>query len=196
MKVLLLNGSRRESGCTYTALSIAAQELNTAGIETEILHIGKRAVNGEIDTLVKEIIAKMKESDGLIAGTPVYFAGPSGEIKAVLDRLFMTAEKDLRLKPAAAIASARRGGTTAALDVLNKYFTYCEMPVVSSRYWNIVHGFKPEDVMNDKEGVQIVEVLGRNMAWLLKSIEAGKQAGIKQPEEVHKVFTHFINNDR
>jgi multimeric flavodoxin WrbA len=192
MKVLMLNGSRRENGCTFTALSEIAKILNESGIETEIMHIGKNAVNGNIDILVKEIADKIKHADGLIIGSPVYFAGPTGEIIAVLDRLFMTAEADLRLKPAAAVASARRGGTTATLDVLNKYFTYAEMPIVSSRYWNIVHGFTPDDVRADEEGIQIMQVLGRNMAWMLKCIEAGKSAGIEQPSAVKKIFTNFI----
>ncbi len=192
MKVLMLNGSRREKGCTFTALSEVAKVLNESGIETEIMHIGKDAVNGNINTLVKEIAGKMKEADGLVIGSPVYFASPTGEIIAVLDRLFMTAEADLRMKPAAAVASARRGGTTATLDVINKYFTYAEMPVVSSRYWNIVHGFTPDDVRADEEGIQIMQVLGRNMAWMLKCIEAGKAAGIEPPAAVKKIFTNFI----
>ena len=192
MKVLMLNGSRRENGCTFTALSEVAKVLNAAGIETEIIHIGKEAVNGNINAAVKEVAEKLKASDGLVIGSPVYFASPSGEITVFLDRLFMTAEKDLRLKPAAAVASARRGGTTATLDVLNKYFTYAEMPVVSSRYWNIVHGFTPDDVRADTEGIQIMQVLGRNMAWLLKCIEAAKNAGIEPPPAVEKIFTNFI----
>ncbi len=192
MKVLLLNGSRRANGCTFTALSEVAGALNEAGIETEILHVGKDAVNGNINAAVSEVHEKMKESDGLVVGSPVYFAGASGEITAVLDRLFSVAEADLRLKPAAAIASARRAGTSATLDSLNKYFTYAEMPVVSSRYWNMVHGSSAEDVKSDEEGVQIMRVLGRNMAWLLKCIEAGKKAGIEQPAAVRKVFTNFV----
>ncbi len=192
MKVLMLNGSRREKGCTFTALSEVAKALNEAGVETEIVHAGGDAVNGKIDELVKDIRDKMSSSDGLVVGSPVYFAGASGEITAVLDRLFATSEDVLRLKPAAAIASARRAGTTATLDSLNKYFTYAEMPVVSSRYWNMVHGFKPEDVLADKEGVQIMHVLGRNMAWMLKCIEAGKKAGVETPPAEKKIFTNFI----
>ncbi len=192
MKVILLNGSRREKGCTFTALSQVAAPLEEAQIHTEIIHVGKDAVNGNVDALVKEIREKMKTADGLVVGSPVYFAGPSGEIKAVLDRLFMTGEDVLRLKPAAAVASARRAGTTATLDVLNKYFTYAEMPVVSSRYWNVVHGYTPEDVLADKEGVQIMRILGRNMAWMLRCIEAGKKAGIQMPDKEEKIFTNFI----
>ena len=192
MKVLMLNGSRRDNGCTFTALSEVGKVLNEEGIDYEIVHVGKESLNGNINELVKEIHDKVKTSDGLIVGSPVYFAGPSAEVKAVLDRLFMTAENDLRLKPAAAIASARRAGTTATLDVLNKYFTYIEMPVVSSRYWNMVHGFTPDDVMKDEEGLQIMHTLGKNMAWMLKSIEAGKAAGLAQPSAEKKIFTNFI----
>ena len=192
MKVLMLNGSRREKGCTFTALSEVAKGLGEAGIETEILHVGRDAVSGNIDNIVKDIRDRLKNADGLVVGSPVYFAGASGEITAILDRLFMLAEADLRLKPAAAIASARRAGTTATLDALNKYFTYAEMPIVSSRYWNMVHGAKPEDVKADEEGVQIMRILGGNMAWLLKSIEAGKKAGVEQPRAEKKVFTNFV----
>ena len=177
MKVLMINGSRREKGCTYTALHLIEQVLNQEGIETEILFVGKRAVNGEIEALVKEAIEKMKEADGLVLGSPVYYASATGEIIAFLDRFFWNGRTALRGKPAAVLASARRGGTTAALEVLNKYPTYMEMPLISSRYWNMVHGNTPAEVMQDAEGVQIMETLGRNMAWILKCIEAGRQAG-------------------
>ena len=145
MKVLMLNGSRNEKGCTFTALSEIAKELTAAGIDSEIVHIGKDAVNGNIDAAVKAVAAKMKESDGLVIGSPVYYASASGEIVAFLDRLFWTAGDDLRHKPGAAIASARRAGTTATLDVLNKYIQYCEMPLITSNYWPMVHGFTPKD---------------------------------------------------
>lgn len=192
MKVLMLNGSRREKGCTYTALNIIAESLKSEGIDSEIIHIGLSAVNGEIDKTVEKIKQALTSSDGLIVGSPVYYAGASGEVTAVLDRLFSVAEKELRTKPGAAIASARRAGTTATVDALNKYFTFAEMPVVSSRYWNMVHGSTPEDVLKDEEGVQIMRILGRNFAWLLKCIEAGKKAGIPAPEQEKKVFTNFI----
>lgn len=192
MKVLMINGSRREKGCTYTALHLVEQVLNQAGIETEILFVGKRAVNGEIDALVKEAIEKMKEVDGLVLGSPVYYASAAGEIVAFLDRFFWNGGAALRCKPAAVLTSARRGGTTATLEVLNKYPTYQEMPLVSSCYWNMVHGNTPEEVMQDAEGVHIMETLGRNMAWILKCIEAGRQAGIDQPEAKEKVRTNFI----
>jgi len=192
MKVLLLNGSRREKGCTYTALSLVAKELEAAGIDTEIIYIGLNAVNGKLDALVKDVAAKMKEADGLVVGSPVYYASPTGEIQVFLDRFAGVAGADLRHKPAAAIASARRAGTSTTLDVLNKYLMYNEMPVVSSNYWNMVHGNTPEEVLQDKEGVQIMETLGRNMAWLLKSIEAGKKAGVEEPAKPVKVMTNFI----
>ncbi|HBB43480.1 MAG TPA: flavodoxin family protein [Treponema sp.] len=192
MKVLMLNGSRRDNGCTFTALGIVASSLEAEGIESEILNVGKDAFGGKLDEIVKEVHEKMKASDALVVGSPVYFAGPSAEIQAVLDRLFMTAEADLRLKPAAAISCARRAGTSASLDVLNKYFTYAEMPVVSSRYWNMAHGFTPADVLADEEGVQIMRVLGRNMAWVLKCIEAGKKSGVVLPAAEKKIFTNFI----
>ena len=192
MKVILINGSRRENGCTHTALNLAAKVLNDNGIETQMFFVGKRAVNGEVDALAKEVAEAVKTADGIIVGSPVYYASPSGEVIAFMDRLFGLAEPDLRFKPAAAIASARRGGTTATLDVLNKYFLYNQMPLVSSRYWNIVHGNTPEQVLEDKEGVQIMETLGRNMTWILKSIEAGKAAGVPQPESEQKVYTNFI----
>lgn len=192
MKVLLLNGSRREKGCTYTALSLVAKELEAAGIDTEIIYIGLNAVNGKLDALVKDVAAKMKEADGLVVGSPVYYASPTGEIQVFLDRFAGVAGADLRHKPAAAIASARRAGTSTTLDVLNKYLMYNEMPVVSSNYWNMVHGNTPEEVLQDKEGVQIMETLGRNMAWLLKSIEAGRKAGVEESAKPVKVMTNFI----
>lgn len=192
MKVLLINGSRRENGCTFTALDIISSVLKENGIDTEILSSGKMVYDGKINEAVEEAAKAIKTADGLIVGSPVYYASPSGEVISFMDRLFQKAENDLRCKPAAAIASARRAGTTASLDVLNKYFTFAEMPVVSSRYWNMVHGSKPDDVLQDEEGVQIMQVLGRNMAWLLKSIEAGKNAGVAQPEKLNKKFTNFI----
>lgn len=192
MKVLLLNGSRREKGCTYTALSLIAQELEKAGIDTEIIYIGLNAVNGKLDALVKECAAKMKEANGLVIGSPVYYASPTGEIQVFLDRFAGAAGADLRHKPAAAVASARRAGTSTTLDVLHKYLMYNEMPIVSSNYWNMVHGNTPEEVLQDKEGVQIMETLGKNMAWLLKCLEAGKKAGVEEPAKPVKVMTNFI----
>lgn len=192
MKVILINGSRREKGCTYTALMEISKVLESKGIETQLFYIGQKAVNGEINELVKEVAEAAKTADGFIVGSPVYYASPTGEVISFMDRLFGVAEADLRFKPAAAIASARRAGTTATLDVLNKYFLFNQMPLVSSRYWNMVHGSKPEDVLQDEEGLQIMRTIGTNMAWMLKSIEAGKANGVEQPVAEEKVFTSFI----
>ena len=192
MKVILVNGSRRKNGCTFTALTEVSEALKADGIESEMFFIGDRAVNGEIDAAVKEVGEAMKKADGLIVGAPVYYASPSGEIIAFLDRLFMLYGKDMIFKPGSAITSARRAGTTASLDVMNKYFTFNQMPLVSSRYWNMVHGSSAEDVNKDEEGLQIMRVLGHNMAWLLKCIEAGKKAGIEPPAGEDFLFTNFI----
>ncbi len=186
MKVLLLNGSRREKGCTYTALAQVSEVLNKNGIDTEIIH----AV--PTNEVAKETAEKMKTADGLVVGSPVYWASPSGEIISFMDKLSAMAGKDLWHKPAAAIASARRAGTTATLDVLMKYFTYHQMPIVSSNYWTMVHGNTPEEVKKDAEGMQIMRVLGSNMAWILKCIEAGKKSGINIPETETKIMTNFI----
>ncbi|MBR4449385.1 MAG: flavodoxin family protein [Treponema sp.] len=192
MKVILFNGSRNEKGSTYTALSLVAEELNKNGIETEFFWVGERALNGQIDQLVDEAVEKIQTADGMVLGSPVYYASPSGELIAFLDRFYWKGEKFLRFKPAAAVTVARRAGTTACLDVLNKYITYAQQPVITSRYWNMVHGSNGNDVLKDEEGIQIMHSLGRNMAWILKSIEAGKNAGIPQPEAETKIFTNFI----
>lgn len=192
MKAVLVNGSRREKGCTNAALEIIAGILQGSGIGTELFFVGKRAVNGEVDEAVKEVADAMKTADALIVGSPVYFASPTGEIVSFLDRLFWTARDVLRFKPGAAIASARRGGTTATLDVLNKYFLISQMPIVSSCYWNIIHGNTPEEILQDEEGIQIMRTVGANMAWLLRSIEAGKRSGVRQPVAEERVLTNFI----
>ncbi len=192
MKVILFNGSRNEKGSTYTALNLVADSLKENGIDTEIFWVGGRALTGEIDALVDEAIAKVQEADGIVLGSPVYYASPSGELVAFLDRFYWKGEKFLRFKPAAAVTVARRAGTTACLDVLNKYITYAQQPVITSRYWNMVHGSNGDDVMKDEEGIQIMHTIGRNMAWILKSIEAGKAAGVAQPESEKKVWTNFI----
>ena len=187
MKVLLLNGSPRKEGCTFTALSEVAKTLNHNGIDTEIFQAG----NPDTDN-VKAAAAKLKEADALIVGSPVYWASPSGQIIEFMDKFASMAGKDMIHKPAAAVASARRAGTTATLDVLIKYFTYHQMPVVSGNYWTMVHGNTPDDVRKDEEGLQIMRTLGNNMAWLLKCIEAGKNAGIAAPETEEKIMTNFI----
>ncbi len=192
MKVLLINGSRREKGCTYTALNIIADELHKQGIDTELFFVGERVLNGGMEQAIREATALCEAADGFVLGSPVYYASPSGEVVAFMDRLMGTAWKAMMRKPAATIASARRAGTTATLDVLNKYFLYNQMPLVASDYWNMVHGSAPEQVMKDEEGVQIMRNIGKNMAWLLKCIEAGKQAGIESPEQEKKVWTNFI----
>ena len=192
MKVILFNGSRNEKGSTYTALNLVAEALNENGVETEIFWVGGKALSGEIDALVDEAIEKLQGADGIVLGSPVYYASPSGEMVAFLDRIYWKGEKFLRFKPAAAVTVARRAGTTACLDVLNKYITYAQQPVVTSRYWNMVHGSNGDDVMKDEEGIQIMKTIGRNMAWILKSIEAGKNASVAQPESEKKVWTNFI----
>lgn len=189
MKVLLINGSPHEKGCTYTALSEVAKVLESEGVETEIFHIGKGPVHGCVacggcaklgkcvfdDDPANEMMRLMGEADGIIVGSPVYYAGPNGALCALLDRVFF-AGGGFPFKPAAAVVSARRGGTTAAFERLNKYFTMNRMPIVSSQYWNSVHGSAPEDVRQDAEGLQTMRTLGYNMAWMLKSIAEGKQA--------------------
>lgn len=204
MKVLLVNGSPHKNGCTYTALSEVAKSLNDNGVDTEIYWIGKDAIHGctacgacgklgkcVYDDCANEVSAKMAECDGLVIGTPVYYASPNGSLYSMLDRLFGICPS-LAHKPAAAVASARRAGTTASLDGLNKYFMIRQMPVVSSTYWNMVHGSSPEDVLKDEEGLQIMRNLGKNMAWLIKCIEAGKNAGIEIPTAESGKRTNFI----
>lgn len=206
MKVLLINGSSRKE-CTYTALSKVAESLNEEGIETEIINLGVTPVrdcigcgmcakNGNArcvfnDDIVNTIIEKAEESDGFIFGTPVYYAHPSGRILSVLDRAFYAGKKAFEFKPGASIISARRGGTVASFDVLNKYFTISQMPIVSSTYWNNVHGNNKEEVVQDLEGMQTMYNLGKNMAWILKCIESGKQNNINQPVNT-TVKTNFI----
>lgn len=207
MKVLLVNGSSHEHGCTYTALTEVAGSLKKEGIETEIINLGTAAIrdctacggcrklDGRCvysDDMVNEFIEKAKRADGFVFGTPVYYAHPSGRILSFLDRVFYAGGAAFAFKPGAAVASARRAGTTASLDVLNKYFTIARMPVVSSYYWNMVHGSKAEDVAQDQEGMQVMRTLGQNMAWLLKCIDAGARSGISLPENETKVMTNFI----
>ena len=207
MKVLLLNGSSRNNGCTYTALAEIAQTLEADGICCDIINIGNKPIRDCIncrkcseldnecvfnDDIVNEILQKARDADGFIFGSPVYYAHPSGRILSVLDRMFYAGSDIFKHKPAAAIVSARRAGTTASIDVLNKYFTIAEMPVVSSSYWNGVHGNTPEEVKQDLEGMQTTRNLGKNMAWLLKCIALGKEHGINIPESERKYRTNFI----
>lgn len=207
MKVLMINGSSNEKGCTYTALSEVAKELNKEGIETEIVQLGKSAyrdcigcgachkLNGRCvfdDDIVNKIIEKAENSDGFVFGSPVYYAHPSGRLLSVLDRAFYAGGKAFAFKPAAAVVSARRAGTVASIDVINKYFTINKMPVVSSSYWNEVHGSTAEDVLEDKEGVQTMHNLGKNMAYLLKVISQAKQQGLNWQEQETGNRTNFI----
>ena len=205
MKVLLLNGSPHEKGCTYTALCEVAGALEKNGIETEIFQIGNKPVAGCIgcgscrktgrcvfEGGVNEFVEKAKEADGFIFGSPVYYANASGQISSFLDRAFYSGSAAFAYKPGAAVASCRRAGTTATLDQLNKYLMINEMPVVSSCYWPMVHGAKAEDVLKDEEGVAIMQTLGRNMAWLLRAIEAGKAAGVNPPAPQPRPMTNFI----
>ena len=187
MKVLLLNGSPRKEGCTFTALSEVAKALNNNGIDTEIFQAG----NPDTDN-VKAAAAKLKEADALVVGSPVYWASPSGQIIEFMDKFCSQAGNFMLHKPAAAVTSARRAGTTATLDVLLKYLEYHQMPVVSSNYWNMVHGNTPEEVKQDEEGLQIMRTLGNNMAWLLRCIEAGAAAGVEVPATEEKIKTNFI----
>lgn len=207
MKVLLINGSPKKQGCTFTALTEIEGELNKAGIRTELFHVGHKPIRGctacgqcrEIkgrcvydDDTVNRVLEKAEEADGFIFGSPVHYAAASGTITSLLDRCFFSGGSVFAYKPGAAIVTCRRGGATAAFDQLNKYFTISNMPVVSSQYWNMVHGNTPEEVRQDLEGLQIMRTLGKNMAWLLKSIEAGKAAGLELPVREPRVGTNFI----
>ena len=206
MKVLLVNGGPHKEGCTYTALKEVEKELNNEGIETEIFWVGVKPITGCIacgkcseigkcvfDDVVNEFAEKCKDADGFIFGTPVHYASASGSITSFMDRLFYSTSSDIfRLKPAATIVSARRAGTTSTMDQLNKYFSINQMPIISSRYWNMVHGNNPEEVKQDEEGMQIMRILGRNMAYHLKCQEAGKKAGINMPEKEKTKLTNFI----
>jgi multimeric flavodoxin WrbA len=207
MKVLLLNGSPHKNGCTFRALSEIIRELEAEGIETEVMHIGADTIRGCKgcgmcrknklgkcifgDDSVNVAIAKMQDCDALIVGSPVHFAAAAGDVTSFLDRMFY-ASGGFAYKPGAAIVSCRRAGSTAALEQLNKYFMISNMPLVPSAYWNMVHGNTPEEVEQDEEGLMVMRTLGRNMAWLLKSIETGKQSGIALPPSEGKVRTNFI----
>lgn len=210
MKVLLVNGSPHKSGCTNRALEEVAATLQKEGIETEMFWIGNKPIGGCIackrcvqtgkcvfDDVVNTCREKAYEADGFVFGTPVHYGAASGNMTAFMDRLFYSElggnqNKAFYLKPAAAVISARRAGITAAFDQMNKYFTIQEMPVASSRYWNMVHGAVPEQVEEDLEGLYTMRVLGRNMAYLLKCQEAAKKAGVALPEREPAIFTNFV----
>ncbi len=206
MKVLLLNGSPNAKGCTYTALEEVANTLRQEDIETEIIHVGNKDIRGCIacrscktkgkcvfDDLVNEVSPKFQECDGIVIGSPVYYASANGTLVSFIDRLFYSTPGDKTMKVGAAVVSCRRAGTTATFDELNKYFTISGMPIVSSQYWNIVHGNTREEVLQDQEGLQTMRVLGRNMAFLMKSIQLGKKEyGLPKKEE--RIFTNFIRS--
>lgn len=204
MKVILLNGSPHLKGCTYTALHEVEKTLNEEGIETELITIGQRDIRGCIgcrqckekgqcifNDEVNEVAKKFKDSDGLVIGSPVYYASANGTLISFLDRLFYSSSFDKTMKVGASVVSARRAGTTVTFDELNKYFTISQMPIVSSQYWNMVHGNTPEEVQQDLEGLQIMRTLGHNMAFLMKSIQLGKQQ-FGMPEREEGVHTNFI----
>ncbi len=206
MKVLLINGSPHEKGCTFTALNEVANSLNKNGINTEIFWIGKKAVQGCVSCFgcfklgkcvfnddVNSINSRLNEFDGVVIGSPVYYGGPNGSLCAFLDRLFFSGGEKWFGKLGACVVSCRRGGATASFDRLNKYFTIMNMPVVSSQYWNQVHGNTPEEVKQDLEGMQTMRTLGENMTWLLKCIEAGKKTGVPQPNIEEHIMTNFIH---
>ena len=205
MHVLMINGSPHEKGCTYTALAEVAGQLEKEGIETNIFPIGATAIRGCMgcgscfesgycvykDDRVNECVDLAARADGIVVGSPVYYAGPNGALCAFLDRLFFGKAAKYAYKPAAAVVNGRRGGASAAFDRLNKYFTISSMPVVPSQYWNSTHGFTPEEVKQDLEGMQTMRALGRNMAWLLMCIEAAKGT-VPYPETEDRVMTNFI----
>jgi len=205
MKVILVNGSPRAKGCTYTALKEVEKALRQNGIDTEIFQVGAKPVMGCIgcgkcletgkcfmNDVVNEFLDKVPGADGFIFGSPVHYAAASGTLTSFMDRAFYGKGRLYKGKPAAAVVSCRRGGASAAFDQINKYFTICQMPIVSSQYWNQVHGNTPEEVMKDEEGLQTMRTLGNNMAWLLKCIEAGREKGITFPEGEKPIKTNFI----
>lgn len=208
MRVTLFNGSPNEKGCTYTALKEVSAELERNGIETEIINVGKAGVRGcsacgyckrlnegkcvYIDDCVNECIKKAAASDGLIFGSPVYYGGMSGNLTSFMDRLFYASNGRLAYKPAAAVVSLRRSGATDTFDAINRYFMLSLMPVVSSQYWNNVHGNTPDEVKLDLEGMQTMRVLGKNMAWMLKCIDLGKKSGMDIPKLDERIYTNFI----
>ncbi len=205
MKVVLVNGSAREKGCTYTALSEVAKALQANGVETEIYQLHGKETTGcrgcracrkmgkcvFDDGTVNEFVEKAKQADGFVFGSPVYSASASGILVSFMDRVFFSGGKNFAYKPAAAVVSCRRAGASTAFDVINKYFTINNMPVVSSNYWNEIHGNTAEEALQDAEGLQTMRVLGNNMAWLLKCLALGKAAGV-EPVKENKIMTNFI----
>jgi multimeric flavodoxin WrbA len=205
MNVLLINGSPHQHGCTHTALQEVAKQLQLEGIDTYELHIGSKAISpctacGNCahtglcvfdDDLVNKAVELTQQADGLVVGSPVHYAAPNGSLCAFLDRMFFRKNKKFAYKPAAAVVSCRRGGASAAFDRLNKYFTISSMPVVSSQYWNSVHGTTPDEVRQDLEGMQTMRTLARNMAWLIKCIDAARPT-VPLPQQEKPTPTNFI----
>lgn len=206
MKVILVNGSPHQHGCTYTALAETAKTLEAEGIEAEIFWIKTKPISGctacgkcselnrrcIFEDVVNEFLSLAENADGIIIGSPVHYSAASGAVTSFLDRAFYSGGSMFRLKPGAAIVVARRAGTTAALDQLNKYFTISQMPIISSCYWNNLHGTKPEDIYKDEEGMCVIKTLAKNMAWFLKCKQAGEDAGIALPDFGGKPNTNFI----
>ena len=205
MKVLLVNGGPHEKGCTYTALEELSKTLQKNGIETEIIWLGVNPIAGCIgcnaclktgkcfrNDIVNEFIEKSKEADGFVFGTPVHFASSAGSLTSFMDRVFYGRGDLFKNKPACCVVSCRRGGATATFDQINKYFSICNMPIVTSQYWNQVHGTNPDEVRKDEEGMQTMRTLGNNMAWLLKCIDVAKKNGVEYPENEKAVKTNFI----
>lgn len=205
MKVLLVNGSPNERGCTYTALCEVAKTLKEDGVDSEIFWIGIKPLSGCLgcggcrktgkcvfNDSVCEFTEKAKDADGFVFGSPVHYAAASGALTSFMDRVFFSSSRQFYMKPAAAVVSARRAGTTAALDQIHKYFYLAQMPIVPSKYWNMVHGSTPEQVLEDAEGMQNMRYLARNMAFLLKCLEAGKVANVPLPQQETRVSTNFI----
>jgi multimeric flavodoxin WrbA len=208
MKVLLINGSPHEKGCTATALDEVAKILYEEGIETETVWLGTRPISGclacgkcktlkccVLPDIVNEVAKKLDECQGIIVGSPTYYSGPSGQLCAFLDRLFHSASAKLRGKAGACVVSCRRGGASASFERLNQYFLMTNMFVIGSQYWNQVHGNTPEEVRKDLEGLQTMRTLAHNMAYFLKCQEAGEKAGIQRDNSEAKVHTNFIRED-
>lgn len=205
MNVLLINGSPHEKGCTYTALAEMARVLNEEDIETTIFHIGRTPVGGCVGCggcakaghcvfggPVADVVPLLEKADGVVFGAPVHYATAAGSMLGFMHRLAYSAGRYLRHKPAAVVTSARRAGTVSALDAMIKIPTFYEMPLVNSTYWPMVHGSNAEEAARDAEGMQIMRNLGRNMAWMLRCIEAGKAAGIEAPTAENSIRTNFI----